>query len=117
MRQDAQFCLAAAAAAGISGRDSAHQNGVDARLLHAWGAIIRHDLAVVVTPVVRLGELVELERGNRLADDRAASPPRGVPIARWIHTYGKSVLVGGANFCRWSIVWCGLNIPQFARQN
>jgi hypothetical protein len=68
---DAQFCLEAAAAAGISGRDWDRQNGVDARLLHAWRMILGRKLAVVGAPVVRLVELVELEK--------AASPPACSP--------------------------------------
>ena len=69
---DAQFCLAAAAAAGLSGRDWAHQNGVDARSLHAWRMILGRKRAVVGSPVVRLVELVELEK--------AAAPPACSPI-------------------------------------
>jgi hypothetical protein len=70
---DAQFCLAAApAAAGLSGRDWAHQNGVDARSLHVWRMILGRLRAVVGSPIVRLVERVELEK--------AASPPACSPI-------------------------------------
>jgi hypothetical protein len=67
---DAQFCLAAAA--GLSGRDWAQQNGVDARSLHVWRMILGRLRAVVGSPIVRLVEPVELEK--------AASPPACSPI-------------------------------------
>lgn len=97
---DAQSCLAAAAASGLSGRDWAHQNGVDARSLHAWRMILGRKRAGVGAPVVRLVELVDLEEGKRTAGDRAPSRPRRVLIAMEEKPHGRSDLVGRANCCR-----------------
>ncbi len=69
---NAQFCLAAAAASGLSGRDWAHENGVDARSLHVWRMILGRKWAGGGAPIVLPVELVEAEK--------ALAPPTGSPI-------------------------------------
>jgi hypothetical protein len=44
---DAQFCLAEAAAGGLTGRVWARQNGVDAGSLHAWRMTLGRNRGVV----------------------------------------------------------------------